>query len=423
MTNGTGARVPAEGRDRAVVIGAGIVGLCCAAHLQRDGWRVSLVDPGPPGEACSFGNAGMRSDGALLPVATPGVLWRVPGMLLDPMGPLAIRWRYLPRLTPWLLRFVRASGRARVERVAAELSSLIALARESYTPLIEAAGAGDLIRERGGLEVFESRQSFEAARWAIELRQRLGTPIEIVGIDRIRQIEPALAPVHAGVYRSDMDHVINPLSLSRAIAAMIRRDGGEIMRAAARGVEMGEDGPRRVVTEAGAQEADLVVVAAGSWSRRLAAGLGARAPLDTERGYHVMLPDPGVEMRTPVKSAEGGFYMTPMELGLRVAGTDEFGGLDLPPNWDRVEAMLRRVRRLVPGLNEAGAEPWMGFRPSLPDSKPVISPVAGRPGVFLAFGHGHVGLTLGAITGRVVADMVAGRAPPVDMAPFSADRF
>lgn len=423
MTNGANTRVPGEGRDRAVVIGAGIVGLCCAAYLQRDGWRVTLVDPGPPGEACSFGNAGMRSDGALLPVATPGVLWRVPGMLLDPMGPLAIRWSYLPRLAPWLWRFVRSSGRVQVERAAAELASLIALARESYTPLIEATGTGDLIRERGGLEVYESRQSFEAARWAIELRRRLGTPVEIVGADRIRQIEPALAPVHAGVYRTDMDHVINPLKLSQALADMIQRDGGEIVRAAARGVEMGEDGPRQVVTEAGAREADLVVVAAGSWSRPLAAGLGARVPLDTERGYHVMLPNPGVEMRTPVKSAEGGFYMTPMELGLRVAGTDELGGLDLPPNWARVEAMLRRVRRLVPGLNEAGAEPWMGFRPSLPDSKPVISSVAGRPGVFLAFGHGHVGLTLGAITGRVIADMVAGRDTPVDMTPFSAARF
>ena len=423
MTDGTDARGPTEGRDRAVVIGAGIVGLCCAAYLQRDGWRVTLVDPGPPGESCSFGNAGMRSDGALLPVATPGILWRVPGMLLDPMGPLAIRWSYLPRLAPWLVRFVRSSGREQVEQAAAEIASLMAFARESYAPLIEAAGAGDLIRERGALEVFESRQSFEAARWAIELRQRLGTPIEVVGADRIRQIEPALGPVHAATYRSDMDHVINPLSLSQALAEMIRRDGGEIVQAEASGVEMGEHGPRHVVTEAGTRDADLVVVAAGSWSRRLAAGLGARVPLDTERGYHVMLPDPGVEMRTPVKSAEGGFYMTPMELGLRVAGTDELGGLDLPPNWNRVEAMLRRVRRLVPGLNEAGAAPWMGFRPSLPDSKPVISPIAGRPGVFLAFGHGHVGLTLGAITGRSIADMVAGRETPVDMTPFSADRF
>lgn len=418
------ARPAGESRGRAVVIGAGIVGLCTGAYLQRDGWQVTLLDPDGPGESCSFGNACMRSDGAGLPVAMPGIFWKVPKMLMDPDGPLAVRWSYLPRLAPWLIRFVASSRRDRVEKMVAEFATLMARARPSYETLIEAADAGGLIRDSGSIEVFESKEAFDSARWGLELRQRNGAPLEPIGPEQIRQIEPALAPIFAGgIHRTDADRVTNPLRLSQAIADLIRREGGEIQRAAARAIRRAQGGGGTVVTEAGEVAADLIVVAAGAWSKKLAADAGARVPLDTERGYHVLLPNPGVDVRIPVKSNEGGFYLTPMELGLRIAGTDELAGVDAPPNYRRIDPMLRRAKRMVPDLNAEGGVPWMGRRPSLPDSKPVISPVRGAPGIYLAFGHGHYGLTLAAVTGKAIADMAANRPTEMDMAPFSAERF
>ena len=411
-------------RGQAVVVGAGIVGLCSAAYLQRDGWHVKVIDPDAPGEGCSYGNAGIRVAGPALPTATPGILRQVPGMLRDPLGPLAIRWGYLPRLAPWLVRFAASSGRARVRRTAAELTALNRRGHEAYAPLIEEAGAGALIVSRGALEVYETPAEFARARWHIELRRELGAAIETVPAEELRQIEPALGtPLAGGVYRSDLDHVVSPLRLSQAIAALIVQKGGSFLRSRVRAIGAGERGPHTVWTEGGSETAERVVVAAGAFSRPLAAMLGVRVPLDTERGYHMVLPQPGVAMRLPVKSAAGAFYFTPMEAGLRLAGTDELGGLLAPPDWRRADVMLTRARRLVPGLEARGAERWMGFRPSLPDSKPVISPVPGRAGVYLAFGHGHLGLSQGAVTGEAIADMAAGRASRIDMSPFRADRF
>ena len=420
----SGSQSNTDDRRDAVVIGAGIVGLCCAAYLQRDGWRVTLLDPGAPGEGCSYGNACMLSVGPAMPVAAPGILWRVPGMLRDPLGPLAIRWSYMPRLAPWLVRFLRESVRKRVERTVAEFAILGNRGHVAYEPLLDAAAAGDLIRKRGALEVFETKKAFEAARWQIELRRRHGAQLEVVGPEQIPQIEPALAPIFAGgVLRTDADHVANPLMLSQAIARLIEGGGGNFVRQRALGISTDGDGRHRVRTEDGAWTGSVVVIAAGAWSKPLAASVGVRVPLDTERGYHVQLPAPGVEMRIPVKSTEGGFYLTPMAQGLRIAGTDELGGLAAPPDWRRAEAMLKRARRMVPAMDERGAERWMGFRPSTPDSKPIIGPVRERPGLFLAFGHGHLGLSFGAVTGEAIADLAAGRVPQIDMAPFRAERF
>ena len=423
MVQGNGAAA-GSARGQAVVIGAGIVGLCNAAYLQRDGWRVTVVDPRPPGEACSFGNCGMMSDHTALPVATPGILKRVPGMLMDPMGPLAIKWSYIPALVPWLVRFVASSSRPRVEEFVRDFGTLINRAKIAYAPLIEDAKADHLIRKHGSIEVFESAPAFARAQWGIELRKQHGVPLRVVKPEEIRQIEPALGPGFAGaVFREDMDHVVNPLRFSQAIAASIRAKGGTFVQAEARDIRAGADGKKRVETTGATLDANAVVIAAGAWSKRFARQAGARVPLDTERGYHAMLTEPGVAMRVPVKTHEGGFFLTPMELGIRVAGTDELAGLKPPPNYKRIEPMLVRARRMVPGLNTNKLEPWMGFRPSLPDSKPAIGRAPGMNGVYCAFGHGHFGLTLAAATAEAVCDLAAGRTPKLDLAPFSPQRF
>ena len=413
----------ADGR-KAAVIGAGIVGTCCALYLQRDGWQVTLIDPREPGEACSFGNAGLIATSAVPPIARPGLLRRVPAMLLDPLGPFAVRWTHVPRAAPWLWRFIRAGTAERVETITAEVASLTSQSDEAYAPLIKSAGADDLIHRRGALLVHETEAELDFARADRALRQRHGGKAEEVSPDEIRQIEPALAPIFkGGTYRPDVNSVASPVRLTRALAADFFRKGGKMVRAEARGIVRKEPGLRRVVTGEDPVDAELVVVAAGAWSRAFARPLGAKLPLDAERGYHVMLPDPGLDLRIPVGSEARGFYCTPMADGLRVAGTVELAGLDAPPNYARAEVLLKHAARFYPGLRTAQVERWMGPRPSFPDSKPVISGIEGEPGVLLAFGHGHIGLTLAAVTGRAIADMAADRPTVADMAPFRADRF
>lgn len=413
-----------QGPRRVAVVGAGIVGICTALYLQRDGHRVTVLDPAGPGEGASKGNANVIAVESCVPVATPGIARRVPGMLLDPLGPLAIRWAYLPRLAPWLIRFLLASRRERVETISVALRSLVAPAMDAYRPLIEAAGVADMFRPTGMLMVFETEAKFAAFADDLALQLRRGVKVELLGPAEIRQMEPTLAPIfrHAAFYPENWQ-TVNSLRLVQALADDFRRRGGAVKRTAARGFAFGPHGPAGVLTGEGREDCDAVVVAAGAWSKPLAAALGERVPLDTERGYHTMLPRPGVMPRLPVYSADGGFVATPLEDGLRFAGTVELGGLAAPPDYARAEALLRRGRRMFPGLDEAGATQWMGFRPSMPDSLPVIARTGRYPNAYLAFGHGHLGLTLGAVTGRLVADLLAGRTPSIDMESFSCRRF
>jgi D-amino-acid dehydrogenase len=390
---------------RAVVIGAGIVGMCCALYLQRDGWQVAILDAVPP-------------------ISKPGLLWRVPVMLLDPRRPFSLRWSYLPRATPWLWRFIKSGAPDRVERITAELASLARQVEGAYAPLLKSAGAEALIHRRGMLLVCETEAELRRACTDRELRERHGAKAEAVGPNEIRQIEPALAPIFkGGTYRPDVWSVASPVELTRTFARDFAAKGGVILKDEAIDVATGGGRPHRVTTRGRDLVAERVVLAAGAWSRRLVRQLGAKLPLDTERGYHVMLADPGLDFRLPVGTEELGFYCTPMADGLRVAGTVEIAGLEAPPNFARADVLLRHAKRFYPGLRTQRAERWMGFRPSLPDSKPVISGITGQPGIFLAFGHGHIGLTLAAVTGRAIADMAAGRQTVADMTPFRVDRF
>jgi D-amino-acid dehydrogenase len=422
--SGAAVAQPGGGGGDAVVVGGGIVGTCCALYLQRDGWKVTLIERDEPGHGCSFGNAGIQANDVVPPIASPGILRRVPGYLLDPEGPLKIRWRYLPQLAPWLLRFVAASRPDRYEALTVALASLLARVRESYAPLLEGTGATDLVRRTGTLQVFETEEGFRGAREDAVFRRRFGATVEVLAPSEIRQFSPDLAPVFAGaLYRPGVDYVANPLRLTTMLVDDFRRRGGAVRKATVRRI-VGTGGERNaVVLEDDALDADRVVVAAGAWSKRLLRGMAIKVPLDTERGYHAMLPHPGVDLRLPVSSGEGGFYATPMEQGLRIAGTVELAGLRRPPDFRRAAIMLRRTQRWLPALDASGRTEWMGFRPSMPDSLPVISRVPGRPGTLLAFGHGHLGLTFGAVTGQLIADLAADRAPPIDVTPFRADRF
>ena len=411
-----------------VVIGAGIVGLCCATYLQRDGRKVVVVDPAGPGEGASYGNAGGLNGSSIVPVAMPGVLAKVPHWLLDPAGPLSIRLRYLPQLLPWLSRFVRAGRPELVREQARALRGLLAPTVEMHRELAASVGAADLIQRSGLLIAYRSEASFVADSEAYRLRAENGVKIDELNQDELRQIEPTLSPAYTRArFISENGYCRNPLRLSRALAESLLANGGKIRRERAEGFAFADGKVEAVLTSTGRIPAAAVVLAAGAHSKPLAARLGEKVPLDTERGYHAMIKAPEVAPRLPIMDAEAKLVATPMEEGLRMAGTVEFAGLEAPPDWRRARILLRHGQAMFPGLPRTVSDDrvalWMGFRPSMPDSLPVIGPTRRYANAFLAFGHGHVGLIGAPMTGRAIADLIAGRPPALDLAPFSAARF
>jgi D-amino-acid dehydrogenase len=409
---------------RVLVIGAGIVGCSAALWLQRDGHQVTIVDKAGPGEGASKGNASVIAAESCIPIATPGILWDVPKYLSDPLGPLAIRWSYLPKLAPWLWRFVRASGEATVEQASIALRALMVEALAAHKELATAAGCSDIIQDTGCLGIFESDAKFQSYQWDLELQKRRGIKFEILKAEEIRQFEPSLQPIYRhAVYYPESSYVLDNYRLVRTLAEDVTRNGGRVLKDEIQEFEIGPDGPRVAIGSNGRYDFDAVVIAAGAWSRVLSAKLGEIVPLETERGYHVTLPHAARRPRMPLYSGDHSFTVTPLEIGLRFAGTVELGGLELPPNSGRNEVLIKQGCRMFGEVDQRGRSDWMGFRPSIPDSKPVIDRGRRFKNAFFAFGHGHVGLTLGPITGKLIADLVSDRKPGIDLAPFAVDRF
>lgn len=418
----------ANARRTVAVIGGGAVGVATASFLLRDGHDVVLIERDGVGEGASFGNAGVLAPSSVVPMSMPGTLAKVPGYLLDPLGPLSIRWRYLPTLAPWLIRFVRSGTQARVRAQARALKPLLDDSYSAWHPLVRNAGAEGLIRRDGFLAVYRSQADFDGDALGYQLRRDNGIAFEVLREDELWQFEPSVSHDYAiGVLFPQAGNTVNPNRLVRSVAEQFQRDGGRVVAAQARGFVREGVALKGIETDAGLIPADAAVVAAGAHSRKLAASLGDDVPLDTERGYHVLVADPETLPRRPILDASAKFVSTPMETGLRMAGTVEFAGLDAPPNWTRADHLLTLGRRLFPGLApsypDGRVSRWMGFRPSMPDSLPVIGRASLCPSVAYAFGHGHVGLASAARTGMAVADLLAGRPPAVDLAPFAPTRF
>lgn len=406
------------------VIGAGIVGVCCALHLQREGFKVRLVERGEPGRAASFGNSGSFGTASCVPFAMPGVLKKVPRMLFDPDSPLKLRWSHVPRALPWFLRFVAAARPSRVEVIAAARNSLLQHTHAGYAPLIEGADAGQWVKDDGLLMTFESEAAFAGAAYALDLRHRNGVHMDILDGNEARQMEPALSTkVVKAVSLPDVGRTIDPFRLTEALARDFVRRGGEIVTAEIHGFELGPAGPAKIVTERGALAVDMVVIAAGVWSRRLAAELGTAVPLEAERGYHVMFANPAIKLRKALVSADRSVSIAHMTEGIRATGVAEFAPPDAAPDMANARMVQRHAQALVPGLTGEPASQWMGPRPSHPDSKPVIGRSPRHANVLFAFGHDHLGLTMAGITGKLIAELAAGKSVSVDLSPFRPDRF
>jgi glycine/D-amino acid oxidase-like deaminating enzyme len=417
-----------NGARRVGVIGAGMVGVCAASWLQRDGHSVFLVEPGNPGEGASFGNAGCFNGSSVTPVAMPGVIRNLPHWLKDPLGPLSLRWSYLPSILPYLYRFMRAATPEKVRAQAKALRPLTAPTVPLVRELARDAGADALVHQRGHLYVYRSEAALAKDGLAWALRRENGVEVDEFDVDELRQLEPALSRDYVrGLLVRENGHTSNPFGLVSALLEHFRRQGGEVVRARALGFRLEGGRLTAIRSDAGDLAADAAIVCAGAHSKPLAATLGNRVPLETERGYHLMIRDPEAMPRIPTADADGKFVATPMELGLRFAGTVELAGLDAPPDFRRARILLEQGRRMLPGLATRHAEErisvWMGHRPSLPDSLPVLGPSRTTPDVIYAFGHGHIGMTAAPMTGKIVADLVAGRRAPIDIAPFAPGRF
>ena len=372
----------------------------------------------------SYGNAGGIQNLATTPIGMPGMLRDVPRWLMNPLGPLHIQPRYLPRALPWLLRFARETTERRVRHNATALNALNRNSVADTVALARWAGVEHLIELSGQLYLFRSRADYESDRLGKELRDATGQPYEVIGNNAIHDLEPDLAPTYEVALHVPGDGFCrDPYKLTTSLAEAAIRDGVEFLRADVTGFERSDGAISAVKTDRGRRGVSAVVVAGGAWSKPLVRLLGHDVPLESQRGYHVTISNPGPTTRHMCLLQDRKLAITPMAMGLRIAGTVEFAGLHVPPNSKRVEALLRLVREVIPGVNTEGYSEWMGHRPALPDSLPVIgrSPVV--PNVLFAFGHGFFGLIGAATTGRIIADLVAGQTPTIDLTPYRIDRF
>ena len=409
-----------------VVVGGGVVGISCALYIQRQGLEVTLVDREEPGHdgGASFGNAGSLSWTSCTPVAVPGLLAKVPGWLLRSDGPLTIRWRHLPTLAPWLWRFVRAGKLEAVEEAAKALSALHSPGLELHRELAKDAGVAELVRDCGYLHIFRDTKPDRLNDLEYRLRARHGGRLELLDSDALHEIEPELSPRYVqAVHICDQGFAANPSRLISAYAKLFVSRGGTVLKANVVGFTHARGHVQAVGLESGPIAADVTVIAAGPWSNRLTRMLGVDLPLETERGYHVTLADAGVRTHNTVMETTAKFVATPMETGLRLAGTVELASVDAAPDYTRADQILEHGRQMFPNLQPKSVSKWMGRRPSLPDGLPVIGPAPGFENVYLAFGHAHTGMIGGPNTGRLIAGMVSGQPMNIDVRPFRAARF
>lgn len=407
------------------VIGAGIVGVATAFELQRRGFAVVLIDRDAPGKGASYGNMASIAVTEFMPASRPSVWAQMPKWLLDPEGPVRIRPSYLPKLTPWFLRFLEASRPSRVKALEAAGAVLCRRVYEDLDPLLKAAGLSGLLSTEGCLSLYADEAEFKADREHIEVLERFGFRHDILAGEAIRDLEPALTTkIGRAVLFPDNRSVADPYRLVVALAEKFQALGGKVETGEVVGFEEGNGSVTAVRLKDGRRmAAATTVLCAGAYTGRLSRLLGEPIPLETERGYHTQIMSPGVSMRHSIIWPARAFMVTPTAGGIRVGGTVEMAGLDAPPDFRRAKVLVKRAKEALPDLRADDASEWMGHRPAMPDTVPVIGPSAKRRGVLYATGHGHLGLTYAATTARLIGDLVAGVEPPIDLKPYRVNRF
>ncbi|MGO4438747.1 NAD(P)/FAD-dependent oxidoreductase [Rhizobium sp. RAF56] len=407
-----------------IVVGAGIIGAAIAFELQRRGRQVTLLDKGEPGQGTSFGN--MASIALDFAAGSGPTTWRrIPRWLLDPEGPVWLRPSYAPKMLPWFLRFVAAGRPSRLKEIEDAGMSLCRRGLDDFRPMLDAIGAPDLMTEEGCLAIYETEAEFAGDRGHIETMLRYGFEHRVLSGGEIQDHEPALSrKVAKAVLLPNNKSIRDPYHLVLKLVEAAKAAGASFVSGEAQGLERKPDGSVSLRLSDGRRlEAHDVVLAAGVPTRTLAETLGEPIPLETERGYHTQIMKPGISMRYSIIWPHRAFMVTQTAGGIRVGGNVELAGLDAAPDYRRPRVLVRHAQRVLPRLKVEDAKDWMGHRPALPDTIPIISPSSRIPGVWYATGHGHLGLTLSATTARLLADMMTGEKPPVDMTPFRINRY
>ncbi|WP_299078040.1 FAD-binding oxidoreductase [uncultured Ruegeria sp.] len=406
------------------IIGAGIVGVSAAVWLQRDGHDVVLIDKEGPGEGTSHGNGGVLASCSIVPVTVPGLLKKAPKMLLSPSQPLFLKWGYLPKLVPWLMRYLRHANASDVDRIASALTPIIGDSLNDHKALAEGTIAERWIVPSDYLFLYENRAHFEGDAFGWEIRRKHGFHWEELEGKAFQAYDPVFSEdIGFAAKLADHGHITDPGRYVKDLAAHVEANGGKIMRANVEDV-VRENGQVTGVRAGGETIAcDTAIVTAGVWSGPLAKRLGVSVPLESERGYHIELVEPSAMPRSPVMVAAGKFVATPMDGRIRLAGIVEFGGLDAAPSRAPFDLMRKNARAAFPGVTWKEEVEWMGHRPAPADSIPIIGDVPGIKGAYMGFGHHHVGLTGGPKTGRLLAQMIACRTPNTDMSVYAPSRF
>jgi D-amino-acid dehydrogenase len=409
--------------EHVTVIGAGVVGICTALSLAEKGVTVRLIDRAEPGQGASYGNAGVVAPHSIVPNAAPGLWKKLPGWLLSKDGPVRIRPEHALRFIPWGLKALRHSGEAEVRRIAAAMEVLNRDNVALYRRHLAGTGHEGLIQDSMYVYAYRDGAAARLDGLDAEVRQSLGAKMIRLSQGELRELEPDLAPeFEAALAVVDQGRATNPGRVGQVLTEKLMRMGGEVIRADVKGLARAGEG-WRVETSAGAYESAKVVVTAGAWSARLLAPLGLKLPLQAERGYHVVFPETEARLRNSVMDTDAKIVASTMEMGLRAAGTAEFGDADAPPDPARAAAVERALRRLVPGIGAGRVETWMGVRPSFPDSLPVIGEMPGLKGLYGGFGHSHWGFMMAPKTGAMLADLVTEARVNMDLSAYSAARF
>ncbi|ETI59804.1 NAD(P)/FAD-dependent oxidoreductase [Marinomonas profundimaris] len=413
-----------------IVIGAGIIGISIALKLQAQGRQVLVLDRKGVAAETSAGNAGAFAFADVIPLATPGIMRKAPKWLIDPLGPLSLRPAYALKILPWMLRFWRASWQDKYHAALAAQASLMNFSKIALERQIQAVNGESFIRREGQLQLYEGQDEFNASLADWQTRQQHGVVYEfLLTPTAIAKVQPGIHPrfTHAA-FTPEWKNVCDPAEWTQHLANEFERLGGKIAIATIHSMVLHDDldSQDRTVTlksDAADYEARQVVIAAGAWSKKLALSIGDNVPLDTERGYNTTLSNAEFDLKTHITFSNHGFVVTKIGNGVRVGGAVELGGLALKPNYKRADALLNKAAEFLPGLNIEGGKQWMGFRPSMPDSLPVIGYSSRSKQILYAFGHGHLGLTQSAGTAELVAMLANNETPDIDLTPFSAKRF
>nr|WP_238932886.1 FAD-dependent oxidoreductase [Sulfitobacter mediterraneus] len=406
-----------------VVIGAGIVGVSTAIWLRRAGVEVTVIDRGAPGTGTSHGNAGVLASCAMVPVTGPGLMRKAPGMLLDRDFPLFLRWSYLPRLLPWLRKYLAVANDADTRRIAKGLTTITGDSVEQHKSLCDELGLGDWVSESEYCFAYNSRAAFEAEHYVWALRKEAGFEPRLIEGAEVHDYEPALGPqINTLAVMKDHGFIRSPGGYVQALAKAFEEMGGTVMQAEVKDFDLSGGQVRGVQTTEGTIPCDDLVLATGVWSKPLMKKLGLNVPLEAERGYHIVFEDASGGPARPTMIASGKFVATPMEQGLRCAGIVELGGLEAGPSDAPLALLRRQAKAAFPGLKATNEIEWLGHRPAPSDSLPLIGEV-GNSRVFTAFGHHHIGLTGGPKTGRLVAGLITGQAPNTDLTAYHPQRF